>query len=1093
MVFWSTRDWAEATAALPAGGLLPCRTVLVPRERVAHALRRELIRAGHARVLAGTRLVPVPAAASAVLEAAGVEFTTGEEGLRAIRLLALFREPLSLQHFSTRLLRDKPGWEGAFARTITDLEWAGLTPEALEAEPDARLTDVATIWRALDRLARESWTIPRLYHEAGSVLERQPTLWPFSGPTLVTATGHESAAGARFLRAIPGATLGLLAARPLREHHLERVESLFGRDAARALLTRAPRASASERDLLAAYLFEPPRVLGDPGRPRSAGPDDTVRLEEHAGVEAEIEATADWVAEQVAGGIALEDIAVLTPALDPLAALVAERLQRLPWPTGTRPAGDDAVTPATPEQGSPGLVTMPVYVAGGLPLAGTAAGARALAVVRALQAHLGGEALADVLPALRTNGDNGRHLSRGAAMDLVWSLGTAGGNPARPDGALEWASRLAAREPQLEAQLAAANAAAVDDPERSGPARQARELERLLADLKAARPAIDALGQVARLMIAGTPLAELWPALRGFLGDWLLQPGPGARVQALLDEALATAARACGTLGGDDAVQVVEQAIRGARLPTGRFGEPAVYVGTIAGAIGLRFAAVRVIGLAEGHLPPPAHEDPVISDALRARLGAPGADGRKVAPATAGDRALAALHALDVAVRAAERRVALSAPRLGLDRSQREPSSVLLEAAAALARPSSATGERTTTGIPDTTALQRDAFIPARQAAVRFRRAMPLLQSAWHDAVAHAAGGLPPAWRGSPALDLDRLASLPDDGLLGGAVADIAVPGLTPERPISPSSLQVLLQCPYLFLLQKQLGLDEPACAPSLREIEQPAYGSFFHTVAEEFFRLHGAGFCEHERPLEDWLAEADRIVERMFETFLEQYPLVGEAVRGRERERTREDVRHLLEYEWRLGRRRFVATERGFGEPMPVPLTLPGRMLFLRGKIDRIDADSRRTFVRDLKTGRVWPRLGNDAEPDPVSDVQIAVYGLVAGQLARQWGTPAEVGVAYVGRHGEERRFVDDFAAKLAPAARQWLALAGDLLAARAFPRTADKEDCTYCCFRPVCGERVYEQAARVLAGGGDAPRRLLALKQSDRIAAAQAEDDEE
>jgi hypothetical protein len=167
--------------------------------------------------------------------------------------------------------------------------------------------------------------------------------------------------------------------------------------------------------------------------------------------------------------------------------------------------------------------------------------------------------------------------------------------------------------------------------------------------------------------------------------------------------------------------------------------------------------------------------------------------------------------------------------------------------------------------------------------------------------------------------------------------------------------------------------------------------------------------------------------------------------------------------------------------------------MLFLRGKIDRIDADQRRTLVRDLKTGRVHPRLGDAADPDPVDDVQIAVYGLVARQLAREWGTPAEVGVAYVGRNGEERRFVEDFATALAPAARQWLGLAADLLADRAFPRTADKEDCTYCCFRPVCGDRVYERAAQVLARGGDVPRRLLALKRPEELAAAQAEDDEE
>lgn len=88
----STRDLVEAIARLPAARPLPCRTALVSRERVAHGLRRELVRAGHINALAGTRFVPVVAAAGAVLRAGGVEFTPGEEALRPARLLALFRD-----------------------------------------------------------------------------------------------------------------------------------------------------------------------------------------------------------------------------------------------------------------------------------------------------------------------------------------------------------------------------------------------------------------------------------------------------------------------------------------------------------------------------------------------------------------------------------------------------------------------------------------------------------------------------------------------------------------------------------------------------------------------------------------------------------------------------------------------------------------------------------------------------------------------------------------------------------------------------------------------------------------------------------------
>src|SRR5512132_1190663 len=184
-IFWSTRDWAHALAALPAGGALPSRTALVPRERVAHSLRRELIKTGHAGALAGTRFIAPAASAIAVLEAAGVSFTPGEEALRPARLLALFRRGLALRHFSAALLSTNPGWDDAFAGTIGDLEATGLRPDDLErADASAALRDVAEVWRAVDESAGASWTTARIFREATAALRRQPEVWPFAGRTL---------------------------------------------------------------------------------------------------------------------------------------------------------------------------------------------------------------------------------------------------------------------------------------------------------------------------------------------------------------------------------------------------------------------------------------------------------------------------------------------------------------------------------------------------------------------------------------------------------------------------------------------------------------------------------------------------------------------------------------------------------------------------------------------------------------------------------------------------------------------------------------------------------------------------------------------
>src|SRR5205809_6960598 len=125
-IIWTCQDWAQAVADLPTEGPLPRCTVLVPQEGVAHVLRRELIRTGHLDKLAGTRFLSPHVPASAVLRNIDVECESSEETLRTTRLSVLFRSDLPLGHFPINLLRSAPGWDDAFARTISDLEGAWL-------------------------------------------------------------------------------------------------------------------------------------------------------------------------------------------------------------------------------------------------------------------------------------------------------------------------------------------------------------------------------------------------------------------------------------------------------------------------------------------------------------------------------------------------------------------------------------------------------------------------------------------------------------------------------------------------------------------------------------------------------------------------------------------------------------------------------------------------------------------------------------------------------------------------------------------------------------------------------------------------------
>ena len=1044
---------------MPSPGPLPCRTVLVLREAVAHVLRRELIRSGQGNALAGTRFLPPAAAAVEVLREAGIQFAAGEESLRPTRILVLFRSDLPLAHFPLELLRATPGWDDAFARTISDLEAAGLRPADLETSGSSDLLrDVAAIWRALEDSAGCSWTVQRIYSEAAAALENNPNLWIFPGPALACAGGDVTRAEARFLSAIPGVTLGLLAARPIRKRYLDRMEALLGKDARDALLsTKFPLAKATERDLLASFLFESPAVLAEPGRPRSAGPDGTVDLEEHSGVEAELEATADWVARQIGDGIPLEEIAVLVPSLDTVAGLVVDRIRRLPHRDGT---------------------ALSVFAAGGLPLTSTSAGARALAVIRALLTHLETSALSDVLPALRTkagDGSNGHHLSHADADVLLWSLGTAGGNPARPEGALEWSVRAAERQGEITTSLALA----AEEDEEVGDSHQLRRFEDIKENLIAVTPALDALVDVARLAIRPATLAELWPAVRQFFADWLLQPGDGPRVHVLLDARLDPLASdsACGSLTGDDALRVIEETIGALRLSTGRFGDPAVYVGSVQSAVGLSFRAVRVIGLTEGRLPSMPREDPVMPDSIRATLLTGRTPASNAWVTTAADRALEDLHALDVAIRGAQTRVALSFPRMDLDRSQREPSSVLLEAAAALGRPNSTTGAAGRT-IPDAASLERDAFEPARKAAADFRRAKPLGEAAWQDGVSRGELAIPSPWRGVASLDLSRIEQLrlldgkggAMDGLL--AVSDLAmlIPGITRDRPISPSALATLLGCPHRFLLQSLLGFRESGGALPQREIGQPFYGNLFHEAAKRFSEQNGTAFASRTEPLAAWRARADAVADSAFADLMKEYPLVGEGVRAHERDRLRSDLWELLDYERQKHRpRRLIAAERSFGRPDPLELEIGAARLFVNGRIDRLEVEGTTTIVTDFKTGKPHPRTGKEQDPDPVIDLQLAVYALAARSLAREWKTPRKVTGAYlyIGRSTPaERAFDEDFEESLLPAAETWLTVANGLLSDRIFPRTLHRNDCNYCGFKPVCGDDALRRSGELADG---------------------------
>ncbi|MDI7269578.1 MAG: PD-(D/E)XK nuclease family protein, partial [Myxococcota bacterium] len=566
-------------AELPIEGPLPAATVIIPDERAAHALRRELLRLGHGRLLVGTRFVSSFTLARETLAAAGVEFAGGEEDLRPLRLRALFARKPRLGYFDPEQLHAMPGWDEALARTIAEMEAGGLTPEDLLRSGHKRAADVGTLWREIDRSAGDSWSTARVMLEAAGLLG---SFRPVHGPVLAAVTGHETTVHAAFLRALPRCTLVVFGARPLRDEHVARVGLLFGDEVAAALRgAQAPPAGSTDRDRLAASLFEPIEISMHAGRPATF--DHSVSLEQHAGIEDEIEAAADWVAREIVEHrTPLEEIAVLLPGLDPLAGFLADRLARLPWKDGT----------------------LPVHVAGGLPATGAAAGVRILAILRALREFLPANLVAALLPWLCLDGDQ-PHLSASDSVQLAFALGTVGGGVSNPRGALEWKAHLAAR----------GRRGGGGEAPREEHRAERRRRERLLRDIRAVRVSLEMLADLAGRVLDGEALRDLLAPFRTFLTERVRLPVAGdVSVQAIFLDRLEVACKAgvVGDLRGDDALGFMQAAIESLRLGTGRFGDPAVYVGTIVGAAPLPFRAVRILGLAEGQFPSAEHRDPVL-------------------------------------------------------------------------------------------------------------------------------------------------------------------------------------------------------------------------------------------------------------------------------------------------------------------------------------------------------------------------------------------------------------------------------------------------------------------------------------------------
>ncbi|HEY0194326.1 MAG TPA: PD-(D/E)XK nuclease family protein [Kofleriaceae bacterium] len=543
--------------------------------------------------------------------------------------------------------------------------------------------------------------------------------------------------------------------------------------------------------------------------------------------------------------------------------------------------------------------------------------------------------------------------------------------------------------------------------------------------LASGRPAVTiAAGARLRRVVRGfaaaadASIASLWRAIQAS------QRRDASRqlvtVMAALDDALARLIRGGVTddLVGHDALAVIDDALGALRFDSGRYGEPAIYVGTVQGAAGLRFTAVRVLGLVESVYPGTLRGDPLLPPELRRRL-----------PSIASDADFAAmrLHALDEVIRGAGQTLALSAARTEGPGGEREPAGLFLDLAAALGR---------RPGIPTARDLAQDLRVPARDRP-------PRSVACWLDRVARGDRELPSAWIAVDVIAPARVNAVAGTGELGDAALTARVPGCDPQHPIAATELRELLSCPHRFLLERILRHRPRAEPPDDDRLAPVAYGTLLHDVVRQFLHAHGAAFSARDQDLAHWQAYGERLADAALDDLLATYRLRGQAAVDAERHRLRRDLHTYLSDDWaEPSPRRWVDAERRFDE---VVIETAAGALHVHGRIDRIDVAGGVTHVRDLKTGR------RPSKPTPADDIQLAVYVAATRQHAAAWQVPDTVACAYtyVDHRASDRR------RGFAPgelAAQRWFDVAAGLLREHNFVRTADSKRCTSCAFAPAC-----------------------------------------